>query len=474
MMTAANLIFSKQMRLATHYLNQLRSANRVYQRGGDHSIRSLKIIEQDWAQISQCQTWAVEQQTRDEQAAALCSSYPQAAGKLLDLILTPHEHRIWREAALAIARQINDQLAETGHLLALAQIHERLDLYPQAVEYTQQALALAQQLRHEEMIGQAALMLGMLEKDIGNYRDAAVHLEKGLAIFREQGNEEGIGKSLVELGEIANLRGAFAAAHDYFDEALRIYRHTDDRRGTATSLRCLASALYNQGNYETAKQYQDESLWLSRQIGDFWTVADVLIELGARTLGQPAMEEARQYSEESLQLYRKMGSLRGCAQSLLALATINSIQQNFQVALDFCEEGLAIYRQIGNRYGIANGLIILAYTYQGMENIAAVRKPLVEALYITQAIDATIFVPQILATMANQLLKTGEAERGAMLYGLAAASPLLQAYVREFAFPILLEWFQKTLPADVLEAAIARGQLLQIDDVFAQVLNEIE
>jgi tetratricopeptide (TPR) repeat protein len=463
---------NKQIRLAQHYLQQLRKANRLYQQGGEHVSRSLNMLQQQWGQIKQFHSWAFEQRFGDQRAAVFCSAYPQVAGKLLDLILTLQEHRAWREVGLAMARLINDQTAEMSHLLALAHVHEKLDAYPIAGEYTQQALTLAQQMQNDDMIAQAALMMGILEKDFGNYRDAIIYLEQGLGIFRIHIQEDGIAKSLIELGEIANLRGLFRVAHDYFVDALDIYRRIDDRRGIATSLGCLATTLYDQGDYEIAERYHHDALRLSRQIGDHLAAADVMAELGRRTLGQSELDEASHYCEESVSIYRSMGNLRGTAQSLIRLATIASVNGELKTALVAGEEGVQIYQQIGNRYGIASGLIVLAYIKQRSGIIADSQDHMIRALNITLDIGASMLIPQLIAVAANHLLITGQAERGAMFLGLANNSPWLQAYIRDFAFPSVLEWFLQALDASILAVAFERGKNLDLDETLANILSE--
>ena len=144
--SAHNLQRSKQLRLAHFYLEKLRYIHNLYRRGGDHILYAVRLLEQDWAQIRQRHTWASEHSVHNRDAAILCSAFPWAAGKLLDLMLTLEEQARWQELARSVAHQHNDPHAELFHLLALAQIHEKLDSYLQAKAYVEQALALANQI----------------------------------------------------------------------------------------------------------------------------------------------------------------------------------------------------------------------------------------------------------------------------------------------------------------------------------------
>ena len=465
-------VHDKQFRLAAYYLRLLRKVNHIYKQGGSYATYSINMVKQEWDQIKQLQNWAFEQRFNDEQAARLCSAYPQAGGELLDLMLSLKEQLAWRGAGLSVARHIKDRMAELDHLLSLAQIHESLDDYTIATDYTDQALKLAHQMRRGDRVAQGTWIMGVLKKDIGHYREAITQLTESLQLFHSYSQLEGTARCLIELGEIANCRGLYAEALKYYAEALQDYRQIDDTRGIAVSLQGLAATLYNQGEYETAKRYRAEAWQISTQIGDQWRVADILSELGSRTLGQTSLDEARQYCEESLQFYRQMGSRRGCAHSLMKLATIASVEQQHTIARLYCEEADQICREIGNRYGIVDNLLILAFVQQGLGEMAAAQANIVEALKITQEMDARIFIPRIFAAIANQLLLTGEGERGAMYYGLALVSPWLEAHLKDFAFPVLYEWLAQTLPADVLEMAIERGKTLDPDAALATILSE--
>jgi hypothetical protein len=75
--------------------------------------------------------------------------------------------------------------------------------------------------------------------------------------------------------------------------------------------------------------------------------------------------------------------------------------------------------------------------------------------------------------MSYQYLLTGRAEQGAVMYGLADSSPWLTAHVKEFAFPILRGWIAEKLAPDVLDAAIARGRALPLDETLKAIIGEL-
>ena len=71
-------------RHARHYLEQLRIANEVFQRGGERVWQSLDQLQHDWDQIERGQSWAA-QHPDDTHAASLCSDYPLAGSDHLSV-----------------------------------------------------------------------------------------------------------------------------------------------------------------------------------------------------------------------------------------------------------------------------------------------------------------------------------------------------------------------------------------------------
>jgi hypothetical protein len=64
----------------------------------------------------------------------------------------------------------------------------------------------------------------------------------------------------------------------------------------------------------------------------------------------------------------------------------------------------------------------------------------------------------------------GRHERAAELLGLALSHPALESDVRQNTAEPILAMLREALPADQLDAALARGQALDLDTVVSELL----
>ena len=103
-------------RHAEHYMAVLAAANALYLKGGEGVLQGLALFDLERANIEAGQAWAAGRADRDDAAARLCSSYPNAGAYVLDLRQHPRDRIRWLEAALAAARRLKDRRAEGVHL----------------------------------------------------------------------------------------------------------------------------------------------------------------------------------------------------------------------------------------------------------------------------------------------------------------------------------------------------------------------
>lgn len=97
-------------RHASHFEGTLRAANEIYERGGAGIAETIARFEADWENVRRGQEWAASRADGDEQAAALCSDYPNAGMFLLRLRRHPREIIRWLEKAVEADRQAGDRV----------------------------------------------------------------------------------------------------------------------------------------------------------------------------------------------------------------------------------------------------------------------------------------------------------------------------------------------------------------------------
>lgn len=81
--------FRLARRHARYYETILKDANQLYSQGGDAAQEGLKQFDIERANIEAGFTWAAANATRDEAAAELCNSYPNAGYRFLDIRQSP-------------------------------------------------------------------------------------------------------------------------------------------------------------------------------------------------------------------------------------------------------------------------------------------------------------------------------------------------------------------------------------------------
>ena len=134
------------LRHARYYESVLRNANESYQQGGESTREGLILLDSEWDNIQTGQTWATAFMEVDNNAAQLCSDYPEAGVYILDLRQSFHNRIDWRESALAAARELKRRDAEAVHLGNIGIAYADLGNASKAIEYHNGHLKIAQEL----------------------------------------------------------------------------------------------------------------------------------------------------------------------------------------------------------------------------------------------------------------------------------------------------------------------------------------
>src|SRR5208283_1697260 len=88
---AAEERYEASLRHTQHYLEVLRSADGLYEKGGDLLMSGLALFDLERGNIEAGQTWAKESAANDHAAAAICNAYPDSGAYCLYLRLKPRE-----------------------------------------------------------------------------------------------------------------------------------------------------------------------------------------------------------------------------------------------------------------------------------------------------------------------------------------------------------------------------------------------
>ena len=203
-----------------HYLSVLHHADDLYLDGGESLTSGLTLLDLERENIAAGQSWAASRASTDDQAAALCSRYPNAGAHCLSQRQHARERIRWREAALAAASRLKDRSAERGHLGNL----------------------------------------GMAYRNLGEYRRAIEYYERHLQIARELSDSRGEEQDLANLGDAYECLGEYGHAIEFYEQYLQLAKKLDDRRGEGNALGCIGTAYHASGGYFQAIEYHETSV----------------------------------------------------------------------------------------------------------------------------------------------------------------------------------------------------------------------
>jgi tetratricopeptide (TPR) repeat protein len=169
-------------RVAGHFLEVLRQADKLYLQGDDGVTAGLALFDREVENIRAGQAWTAAHAEEDNQAAAWSSDYPDAGVDVLDLRLQPRERIGWLEAGLAGARRVGNRGAEGAHLGNLGNAYADLGEPRRAMEYYEHQLVITKEIGDRRGEGNACWNMGLAYEKVGQRDRAMAQAEAALRI----------------------------------------------------------------------------------------------------------------------------------------------------------------------------------------------------------------------------------------------------------------------------------------------------
>ena len=256
---------------AEYYQSVLHEADALYEQGGDALQRGLGLVTRDWHNIEAGQAWASQAWTlgnaaKNQAAAELCASYPDAGRYILELRQPPRERLHWCETALAAAARLGRHKAEGRHLLALGQACLRLGEAAQAHTYFERALAVAQAYFDQSGIARALNGLGALCYEAADLTRALDYHTRALEAARDANDHRAAAQALGGQGLVHAAKGAYDAAQSALELELTINREIGDLAGQGQAHFHFALAYEKAGNRAQVIAQAQTALALLQQV----------------------------------------------------------------------------------------------------------------------------------------------------------------------------------------------------------------
>jgi tetratricopeptide (TPR) repeat protein len=216
---------------------------------------------------------------------------------------------------------------------------------------------------------------------------------------------------------------------------------------------------------------------LRRQAGSGSEIARSLNNLAAVAFARNDFDRACQLFAESLSLYRDAGDRWGAAGALLGLAVANHRQGDAPHAVALLEESLSLYGEVGDRRSAALAALNLADALRDSDELAQARDHYRDALIEFSAVDDRARVTVGLLGLGSLLVRAGEFERAATLFGAASTlksneEPGSGEASPEIATPAAdLDAIRGALGKESFTAAWEAGRTLSLEAAMQEALG---
>ncbi|MFC6019834.1 BTAD domain-containing putative transcriptional regulator [Plantactinospora solaniradicis] len=268
------------------------------------------------------------------------------------------------EQALAVSREIGDEVGELRSLTNLAGTYEAVGALTQAAQYCERALPLLRRSGRRQGEIVALIVLAKVRRHQGRLEPALHTLLESLSICRGIGARHEEADLLTALGLVHRDAGRYDAATVAFTTSLDIAKRLSDSRHEVSAHIGLASVEIRQGHLESAAKRLDAALETVERIGYHRRRFEALQTKSELYLAFGDHRSAHEHATRALALASESGYTLavGQAQSLLAVSSIG-LDCPAQ-ALEHCRRALATQRRAGQRLAQAGTLLTAGRAYQ--------------------------------------------------------------------------------------------------------------
>lgn len=209
---------------------------------------------------------------------------------------------------------------------------------------------------------------------------------EALMLASEIGDKRGMAASYNNLGVAYRNQGALDKALEYYITSLQLYDSLQNKEGIATTKNNIANIYSIKKDYAQAMRYLEESYALFREMNDPFRLIGSMNNLGNLYHDIDLNEKALTYYTEAYALSEKNGAKFG--DPLNNVGNIHFNQGNYQLAIGYYEKALEIERAHNNKLGVLNTVTNIGITYTKARQPKPAEKYLMEALQLSEALQA--------------------------------------------------------------------------------------
>lgn len=228
---------------------------------------------------------------------------------------------------------------------------------------------------------------------------------EALTLATEIDDRKGMAASYNNLGVSYRNQGALDKALEYYLSSLKLYDALDNMEGIATSKNNIGTIYSLKKDYGQAMKYFEEAFQLFTQINDQQRIIGTMNNLGNLHSDLQLYEQALKYYSQAFQVAEKAG--RVYSDPLSNIGNVYFRQGNLQRAVEYYERALAMAKNENDQIGVLNITANLGEVYVQAGQTTNAQRYLEEALTMSKTLQAYIFEPQILKSLAANNAKQG-------------------------------------------------------------------
>lgn len=228
---------------------------------------------------------------------------------------------------------------------------------------------------------------------------------EALALATEIDDRKGMAASYNNLGVAYRNQGALDKALEYYLSSLKLYTALDNMEGIATSKNNIGTIYSMKKDYGQAMKYFEEAFQLFTQTNDQQRIIGTMNNLGNLHSDLQLYEQALKYYSQAFQVAEKAG--RVYSDPLSNIGNVYFRQGNLQRAVEYYERALEMAKKENNQIGVLNITANLGEVYVQAGQTTNAQRYLDEALALSKSLQAYVFEPQILKSLATNNAKQG-------------------------------------------------------------------
>ncbi len=249
-----------------------------------------------------------------------------------------------QQQALAIWRELGDQLWAACSLTNIGFAYSNLSRFEQAIEFLAQATVICRQIVDRTNEGRALHLQGAAYQGLSYYEKADEYYKRSLTIRDELKDAVNIGRVLNDLGTVNFYLSRYDKTIEYFELAIVNSRETLDRINEGRSLGNLGAANQQIRRDEKAVEYYSQALAIHRDSQNQTSQGITLNNLGElyELVGQS--EKAIEYFEQSLLIARELKNRQSEGIRLSNLGNSHYSLRRFDKAIESLNQAITIHR----------------------------------------------------------------------------------------------------------------------------------